>query len=170
MTVKIIGAALIVSGCGGFGFKMAANHLKEERSLRKLIEVLDYLECELEYHMTPLPDLCRQAAQQSGGKLKDVLCSLNSELENQISPDVERCMSAALSRHKDLPAMTVYGLELLGKTLGKFDLSGQLKGLHNVRSECERKLADLTRDRDVRVRSYKTLALCAGAALAILFF
>lgn len=169
MTIKLIGAALIIVGCGGVGFKIAANHLREERIMRQLISVLEYMECELQYRLTPLPELCRQAAKQCKGILSDVFLALTEELEDQISPDVERCMSAGLSNFKDIPVKTLGLLELLGRSLGRFDLNGQLRGLESVRQECSRLLQELSNNKDVRIRSYQTLAICAGAALAILF-
>ena len=57
----------------------------------------------------------------------------------------------------------------MGSSLGRFDLEGQLQGLESVRIYCREQLDELSKDRDVRLRSYQTLGLCAGAALAILF-
>ncbi len=167
--IKILGASMIIIGCSSVGFKVAAGYIREERFLKQLISVLDFMECELQYRLTPLPELCRQAASQCGGSLSSLLTSLTSELEAQISPDVERCMSAAISKHKDIPAISVKILELFGRTLGRFDLKGQLKGIEDVRSECQLNLNRLLENKDNRLRSYRTLAICAGAALAILF-
>jgi len=58
--------------------------------------------------------------------------------------------------------------EELGGNLGRFDIPGQLRGLENTRKECCDKLQMLTQNNDSRLRSYQTLGLCAGAALAIL--
>jgi len=167
--IKIIGASMIIIGCGSVGFKLAAGSIREERFLKQLISVLDYMECELQYRLTPLPTLCKQAAAQCAGSLSKLLLSLTEELEAQISPDVERCMSAAIYVNKDLPVSTAGILENFGKSLGRFDLKGQLKGIEDTRNECQRSLTKLLDNKDNRIRSYRTLALCAGAALAILF-
>lgn len=169
MNLKWIGAVLIIVSCGGFGFALAAAHRREERTLRLLIGALDFMECELQYRLTPLPELCRQAAADSSGPVRAVLAALADELEDQISPDVESCMNAALARVKDIPRLTEVSMAALGKSLGRFDLNGQLKGLEAVRQSCRRELDGLSKNRDVRLRSYQTLGLCAGAALAILF-
>ena len=76
MTIRIVGAALLILGCGSAGFQMAAAHMREERVLRQLLRLLDYMECELQYHLTPLPELCRQAAAQEAGVLKGVFLRL----------------------------------------------------------------------------------------------
>lgn len=169
MNYKWIGAILIIAGCGGFGIMLAAAHRREEGALRQLISALDLMECELQYRLTPLPDLCRQAGQESKGCVREVLLYLAGELEAQVAPDVGSCMSAALSMVKDIPSRTEDALALMGQSLGRFDLTGQLKGLEAVRSSCRRELENLTANKDVRLRSYQTLGFCAGAALAILF-
>lgn len=169
MTYKWIGAIFIIVSCGGFGFSLAAAHRREENTLRQLISALDYMECELQYRLTPLPDLCRQAGMDARGNVGQVLRNLSRELENQVAPDVASCMNAALNGTKDLPEKSRQALLLLGRSLGRFDLSGQLKGLEAVRAACRRELEALTNNRDARLRSYQTLGLCAGAALAILF-
>ena len=169
MSIKIMGAVLIIGGCGGVGFSMAAAHRREERSLRQLIGALDYMGCELQYHLTPLPDLCRSAAAEAGGCVSQVLLALASELENQIAPDAASCMNAAIARTPKLPRRVRENLTRLGTSLGRFDLQGQLKGLESARQLCRQDLEELSHDRENRLRNYQTLGLCAGSALAVLF-
>lgn len=168
MTLKIIGSVMVILGCGGFGFKIASARRKEERMLRTLLSALDYMECELQYKMSALPDLCRATAAECCGVLKTIFQSFSVELENQISPDVSSCMRAVLVKNAHLPKNTYETLRMLGDCLGRFDMIGQLKGLESVRAECRRRLNALTASSDVAVRSYQTLGLCAGAAVVIL--
>lgn len=169
MIYKWLGAILVVAACGGFGFKLVAAHRYEEQTLRQLIAALDYMACELQYRLTPLPVLCRQTAAECRGVLTEVFSCLSAELENQISPDANRCMLSAIAKTKGLPRYAAENLELLGHSLGKFDLEGQISGLEAVRQSCRRALEGLNQNKDVRLRGYQTLALCAGAALVILF-
>ena len=169
MNFKWIGAILVIVGCGGMGFTMAAAYKREEWMLRCLINALDYMTCELQFRLTPLPSLCRQAGRECRSPVGKVLTDLASELENQIAPDADSCMYAALSRTDGLPKETKGALRMLGTSLGRFDLQGQLQGLEQVRSHCRRVLESLSQNRDQRIRSYQTLGVCAGAALAILF-
>lgn len=169
MMLKMLGVILVVAACGSVGFRIAANHRSEERALRQLIGILDYMECELQYRLTPLPELCRQAANEFVSIPGQVFQQLVSEMEAQISPDLGCCMAAALEKTPNIPTITKSELELLGKTIGRFDLDGQLKGLEAVRQDCRRHLDSLGTNREQRLRSYQTLGICAGAALVILF-
>ena len=168
MTIKWIGALLVIAGCGGVGFTMAASYKREERCLRALVRALDYMTCELQFRLPALPELCRAAGKECGGPAGQALMALSSELESQISPDTDSCMYAALSKMDNLPGSTLEALSLLGKSLGRFDLNGQLQGIEQVRAHCRRELASLENGRDQRIRGYQTLGVCAGAALAIL--
>lgn len=169
MNIKLIGAVLIIAGCGGVGFSMAAAHRREEAALRQLAAALDHMGCELQYRLLPLPELCRQVAGECTGPVRQVMENLACELESQIAPDAAACMTAALARTPRLPQRLRKNLSELGISLGRFDLPGQLKGLEAARIACRRDIEALSHNRDQRLRSYQTLGLCAGCALAILF-
>lgn len=168
MNYKWIGAILVIGGCGGFGFSIAHEALRQERLLRQLIGILNFMECEIQYHLTSLPGLCRMSARQVSGPLRDVFLKLAGELEACVCPDVESCLRSVLNRDTKLPRKMRRLLYQIGKSLGKFDLPGQLKGIEASRNACKRELRDMEHNRELRLRSYRTLSLCAGAALVIL--
>ena len=61
MSIKWIGAILVIVGCGGVGFSMAAAYRRQETALRELMGTLDFMSWELQFRLTPLPELCRRA-------------------------------------------------------------------------------------------------------------
>lgn len=160
---------MIISACGGFGFSMAAAHVREEAALSCLIRALEWMELELSSNLTPLPALCRGAQENSDGPVRKFLADFASILDTHTVPDPALAARQILS---ELPATgpTLYRhLEELGTILGRFDLPGQLQGLRCLRQRAELSLKEFTSNRQNRLRSYQTLGLCAGAALAILF-
>ena len=165
---KWIGALLVIAGCGTVGFSMAWAHKREERLLRNLKDALNFMSCELQYRMTPLPELCHLIATEQKNPVGQTFRWLAMELESQILPDVEYCMNLCLKK-VELPKGVEEGLRLLGQNLGRFHLEGQLNGIETVRNYCDRELESMGKNREERLRSYQTLGLCAGAALAILF-
>ncbi len=170
MTIKWIGALIVIASCGGLGLKMAGRYRTEIVTLQALEMVLSQMSSELQYRLTPLPMLCSLAAANCNGVLSKVLSDFAQELEAQAAPDAAQCMSAALSRYPSLPPVSRELLYQFGNTAGRFDLEGQLTGILYLHQECTRNLQDLRKNRDVRLRNYQTLGLCAGAALVILFF
>lgn len=168
MSLKWIGALLIIAGCGGFGFQMAWSVGKEIKAFRQLVSFLDFLSCELSYRMTPLPDAIRMALPSQTGCIKSVMTKLVEELDSQIAPDVASCMSASVGKVPNIPASVRSVLLEFGSLCGNFDLDGQQQGLQYIKQLCQNTLEQLEANRVQRTRSYQTLGLCAGAALAIL--
>lgn len=166
---KLFGAVLIISGCGLVGWNMAATQRKEENTLYQLIRALDFMQCELQFRLTPLPDLCLQASREQKGNISAFLKVLSDELESQISPDVASCVRAAMAKSGQISERAGKALTLLGSSLGRFDAEGQIRGLEQVRQFCREEIRKLNENKEDRLRSYQTLSLCAGAALAILF-
>lgn len=168
MGYKWIGAILIMASCSGCGFAIAAGKRREEQLLYQLIGILQFLEADLQYRLTPLPELCRLAAGETRGILRTVFLNLYRELKWQKLPDAGSCMYAAIQRSGEIPPKVRRLLVQLGHTLGRFDLPGQLQGIQSVRKRSEETLVAIRKNRDERLRSYQTLGICAGAALAII--
>ena len=166
--LRVMGAGCIIAGSGAFGFAMAAASRREERSLRQLLGALEYLSCELSYRLTPLPGLCMGAAEGRGGAVTEFFLNLARELEKQSEPDVQCCVKSILA-NMELPVSLRQILGELGQTLGRFDLPGQLRGLELSIRETEQMLRTIREGAPERRRSWQTLGICLGAALAILF-
>jgi len=169
MDLKMLGIALVIIGCGAFGFRLAAHLRLEIHALRDLIDILNYMKCELNYRLTPLPQLCRLSAER-GKSLRDLFLCFADEMDGQISTDTASCMEAAIYKNAGISDSIKVLLQDLGCSFGKFDLEGQLSGIDSVCQKCAKRLEELEKDKDIRTRNYQTLGLCAGAALAILLF
>ena len=168
MSYKWIGAILIIVSCGVCGFSVAAGKRREERLLSQLMDVLQFMEADLQYRLTPLPELCRMAAGETTGLLQTVLVNLYRELSWQKLPDAGSCMYAAIQRTGEIPVKVRRLLVQLGHTLGRFDLAGQLEGIQLVRQRCRESLENSRKNVDQRLRIYQTLGICAGTALAVI--
>lgn len=169
MNLKIFGAIFVITGCGGWGFLVAAQHMQKIRLLKSLSGAIAYMECELQYRSTALPVLCEITGKQMNGKIRQLLLAMSAELEAQVAPNAEQCMIHAMEKCGEIPKPIDQLCRELGSSLGKFDLYGQLRGLESVRMECDHYLTQMQSNQEIRIRSYQTLGLCAGAAMAILF-
>lgn len=168
MLFRIIGAVCVLATCGGVGFGMAYKYAQEERMLLQLLDVLEYMECEITYHLTPLPLLCRQASREGTGMIHTVFLSLANELERQVSPDVVSCMNVAVNSISRIPTQIARMFLELGRQLGRFDLQGQLKGIEIIKQKIRGVLKEKYKDKEEHMRRYKTFGICAGVSLIIL--
>ena len=164
---KLFGAVLILLACGGCGFAAAAGIVKEERQLCQLKRMTERMVSELQSRHPPLSVLLRSALAGETGELAQFWEAVAQELDRQVMADAAECMAAVLEGSSFPPGIRD-GLLVLGATLGRFDLEGQLRELEAVSEECGRRAELLGAQRDSRVRSCRALGLCAGAALAIL--
>lgn len=168
MAYKWIGSVLIITGCGCFGFLLSASDRREMVCLRDLIRILEFITCELQFRLSPLPEVCRKAASQVRGSTGEVFKILSDTLNEMNQPDAAVSMDQAISCFPSLPESCRAHLRLLGHSLGCYDLPGQIQEIASVRASCASALAELEKGKIQRMRSYQTLGLCTGAALAIL--
>lgn len=168
MTLRIIGAILILAGCGGYGFYLAFGHKREVQGLLQLECILEWMICELEYKLTPLPQLCRLSASKSK-MLGKVFTAFADRLEMRTVSDIGACMEETLLQFSAIPPVTALLMKDLGYHLGEFALNGQISQLHSMVQMCQRHRKGLESGQEARLRSYRTLGICAGAALVILF-
>lgn len=168
MTIRWVGCILIIAASSFCGFSSAMRYRQEERNLHQLHLVIQNMECELSYHLSPLPELVEHGAVFASGALKELLYCFAANLKQQHFPDAESCLHAALNKRADFSPRVLELLSLFSNSLGRFDLPGQLKGFSEVQSMISAAQEQLAHNRDNRLRSCSVLGICSGIALAIL--
>ena len=126
------------------------------------------MENELSYRKTPLPELFENLSTMNIGLTGKVFEKTGQLLDNQISSTAGDCLNIALSETEGLFNTALILLKQLADNLGKFDVEGQISGIHSVKEECESVLKVLETNKSEKIRSIKILCVCAGAAVAIL--
>lgn len=169
MTIRILGAILILLGCGGAGFLLAAACKQETTSLKNFIQSMNIMESELRYRKTPLPFLCHYIAATQSGVLRTYFFQLENELQQQIQPDASACAVLALNKTPHVPKTLNEIIIQFARSLGEFDLEGQLLGIQAVRNEAIMRFKLMSKDQEQRIKNYRTFGVCAGAAIIILF-
>lgn len=169
MNPKLLGVLLVICSCGIVGTMLAATVKSNIKQLNELITIINTMENDLRFRLTPLPALCRFAA--TGGKyLQYIFIAFAEEMENQISPDPTSCMDAALMRQKRKVIYVENYLKELARSLGRFDLDGQAKDLTFIRQRCQIDLDKLEKSKDLRIKNYQTISICLGIIVTILLF
>lgn len=168
MTIRIIGVIIIIIGCGFGGFLFSAAYKKELQALNSYIDLLNIFECELQYRSPPLTEIFAAFSATRNDSVSDFCKQLSCELDAQVCPNVQSCVQAVLNKNNDIPPETKGLLEKMGTSLGKFNIAGQVLEIKCLRKEAQNKFAYLLKNQDSKTKNYKTLGLCAGAAIAIL--
>lgn len=168
LNFRWIGAILIIGSSSSFGMSIVIKHKHDEVMLKNLIEILDDMLRELPFQLTPLPELVRHAAENHHGMIRKIFQSLSDHLNRQVLPDAASCMVAAIHDSQLPDSMIRSQLLVIGQSLGRFDLSGQLNGLTAAREQCIHTLHLLQASRNDSLRCCRTVSICAGIALAIL--
>ena len=150
MSYKWIGSILIIGSCTGYGISLALHQRREVQLLCELCRIIDEMLWELPYQMTPLPELLRHTAGGKNGVLGSFFLAIADPARLDSFTHLKTC------------------LLLLGASLGRFNLSGQLKGLSSARVHCQQTIQEMKTNQDIRLRSYRVLGLCAGISLVIL--
>ena len=161
---------MIIAGSGGIGAVMLLQYLQASRALRQLSVALETMICEVQYKLSPLSVMCRAAARSTEGTVRKLLYAFAEELDKQIAPDAYQCMCSAIHKTEKLSGAILPHLRKLGKSMGQFDLEGQIRMLESALSDCRKSIGELEENRQYRIRSYQTLSICAGVALAVLLF
>lgn len=159
---------MIIIACAILGFSSAAGYTKELSTLKSFRSAVRYMRNELYCRCMPLPALCRSAASVGEGVVCTFWLNMAIELEAQICPDPMQCTLCALAKTKNVPTSMCDAIQKIGKTLGAFDLQGQLDGFDHVCMQLDEAIKMRSNQHDMRIRGYRTLGICAGLVLAII--
>lgn len=168
MIIRWFGAFCIVAGSGCIGLVYNLQQRSNIRILEQLTDVIRYMEQDLRYRQLPLPDLLQNAMCQCDGVTLKVLTAYYHMLHRQATVDTEEGMKKILAEYQGISAQVREGFIKFARCIGQFDIAGQLITFANIREELTEAIKHMTKDHAAKKRSRQTLALCAGAAIAIL--
>lgn len=164
--MKVVGLIFIVLSAGSVGFRIGVILKNRCHYLMELIKMLQILENEISFGGTPLPQAFALVAQTAEGEVKKIFSHLSVQMENcrWISP--KTAMEGALKGNQETVADSIL-LELAEK-IGKYDLDTQISSIRIAQAQVQQMLNDLEQERKVKSKTYQTLSICAGLAVAIL--
>ncbi|MFR0733614.1 MAG: hypothetical protein ACLSHU_04880 [Oscillospiraceae bacterium] len=78
--IQWIGAICVVGACGACGFSMAASYTGLQRCCGSCRTTWELMQCQMEYQMTELPELCAILASACTGPVERFFGTLGQEL------------------------------------------------------------------------------------------
>ena len=163
MTVTgYIGAGMVTCGCTALGISISSRLKKRLKLLSSLIGAIDYLQAEVSYGLTPLPELLTGLAERDpssrelwtrmgwkpGGSFPDEWTHWVSEL------DLKDCDRAALDE--------------VGGILGRYDADRQASRLGFIKNRLEQSQTDAREELKKNGKLFSFLGFACGIAAVIL--
>ena len=167
--MRLLGAVLVIAGCGALGLCGVARLDGRVRDLGELAAGLDALQRELGWRLAPLPDALETAAKALRGPAADFFrrcAQCAGQTDGQSFQQVwQDSLNAAPLR---LAAEDRDLLERLGPVLGRYDGDSQRLALEDAAAGLRSLQGSAADDRSRLGRVYGVLGMTAGLLLAIL--
>ena len=166
--LKTLGILMVIAGASGTGFSMALNVHRTSELLQQLLAALELMRNEIACRQTPLPVLMRRLQGAISGPAADFFGRTASEPERRQAGSVSSVFRRQASNTPAFSPGVRQVLLQLGAGLGQYDAASQLRSVELAEARLRSQLEILRSQQQGRVKSYCTLGVCAGLALAIL--
>lgn len=168
--LKTAGAVLILLSSGAVGFGFANDIRRQMQQLTALISSFEMLKGEIETRRTPLPAALMLLSSSENREIGQFykLCAENLIYEYQTSPylaikyGLENCRGLMISKQARLALLS------FGMSLGKLDADSQISAVLLIKSRLEQELDFMQSQAAARAKSYRTIGVCTGLALAVI--
>ena len=168
--MRMAGVVLIILSASSVGFRIARGLGKRCKLLRQLLAALTLLKQEIGMCATPLPQAFALMAVATDGPLETLFSVAAREMDRNRWASPLVAIKKGLTQTPELPEgdLATQTLLELAARLGKYDLESQLQGIDLASMRLSEELSRVERERSTRSKTYQTLGICAGLALAIL--
>lgn len=168
--MKVAGVIFIVASATSMGVRVAWSLRRRCTLLQQLMAALQLMKNEISFCGTPLPQTFALMAAACDGPLERLFSRIARDMDKRRWLTPMAAMEQALKDVPELPQgdrISLILLELSGK-LGKYDLDSQRQGIDLALVQLEEERQKAEREKSVKGRTYETLGVCAGLAMAIL--
>ena len=168
--IRMVGAGLVVLSAGAVGFGYARGVRLQYTQLEGLVWCMDYMKSEISTRLTPLPVLfsmlggCQQ--KDVGAFFEEAGRALSQPPGCTIPVAFKRALQkySAFAPGEDA-VQALYGLAM---GLGRFELESQLAAIEACLRTLDTLRLSLQAQKKTRCKSYETIGICAGLALAVI--
>ena len=149
---------------------MALSVRRTGEVLSQLLAALEQMRCEIAFRHTPLPELMQLLAAESHGAVADFFRNTSKELMRREAASAGVAFRMCLPPAPVFPPQARQTILQLGSSLGRYDIKSQLRGVDLAIERTRNQLDKWRSEQRSLIRSYCTLGICAGMAIAILAF
>ena len=168
--LKLIGLSLILTASSAMGLGLARTVRRQQAQTLAFIDAVLRIRHELQYRLTPLPDVFLALQESREAAVAAFFSGLAGSLSAADTCTVGYACRQALRRTEGLciPAGVRTTLMSLFDTLGKYDLDGNLQALDLALGRLREEARQLQGSAAARCKTYVTLGVCTGLAVAVI--
>lgn len=170
--VKFIGACILVISTSLYGFSLSGTYLKRIESLKELKKCIVLLDGEMRYNKTPIKIAMEKISKRNtsvySGFLKKVADIMEEDVSMQLSQAWEQGVMELTEGDVVLSESDKHKLLEFGRTIGNLDSDSRMAAFEGYLNELEIDLCECNKDKENKVKLYKTMGIMAGLFIAIL--
>jgi len=166
--IRMIGFVLIVSGASCAGIRQAAYVRRSYLLYEDFRMALVWLKNEIQTALTPLEQAFGLVSGLISNPLGSLFAILSSRIKTDPSCSTVRVAAQFFTSRPEIPAELQDVVYDLLRMLGRQDTAAQVNALELALSRTEALRKRLEQEKTERCRSYRTLGVCAGLALAVI--
>ena len=161
---------MIVLGSGSAGFGFARAVRAQLRQLNALLAALETIKGEIEYRLTPLPEIFAALGGSRNREIAEFFSRLAALLSSAQTCTVGYACRQALAQTRGLSLSSAARGTILSlfDSLGRYDLEGSVQALDLALSRLREEVKALQNSAAARCRTYLTLGVCTGLAAAVI--
>ena len=169
--LKLIGAVIIICGCGYTGLKIAADYQKRADTLRMLQNGLNLLETEISYSLTPLPLALQRVGDKLNRETRVIFTRAAEIMQAKDGCAVSEAWEAGiktLAGSVPVSAEEMSILEHFGKGLGKSAREEQIKNIALAREQLRMAEKNAIAALEKNKKMYQYTGFCFGLVIVLL--
>ena len=164
--MKILGISFITLSSAVVGFQMAAMLRKRCALMRELDDLLQLLEQEIGTCGTLLPHAFALLSAATDGIWETVFSGIAKEMDKNRWATPHEAAQIVLNQVHDRDISEIM-LPMM-KKMGKYNIEAQTQGIESARLQLRMLLQELEQEQKMKSKTFQTLGICTGLAVAIL--
>lgn len=171
MTIKIIGAFLVVISCGALGFYFSSELKTRISDLTELKKILTLLRGDIRYTNAPLPEAMQTLSKRHDGTYKQFLENVSNSLLELNGESFAKIWKKGVENnllHTSLTKEDYQLINQLGESIGYLDKNMQINTLDLYTEQIEGTIEELSKSVKEKTHLYNSLGIMGGIFIIII--
>ena len=161
----------VIAGCTSIGFILSRGYADRLNELNDLSILINILQNKIKFTQLPLQEIFEELGNiKLKTKIHNIflICSENlkkMKMENAWDESIEEGRKFFYLNEEDIEV-----LNILGSTLGKTDINGQMNEINEIKERIALQIQQAEKEKNRNSKMYKSLGTITGLGIVILLF